>query len=128
MPEASSSHSLFSDILLPYLNGDTERSADRGGGLRGVVVLERGVGVLDLRLISLTVAGDCVAERDTESPTSNNDFHFLTGLFSNGSPISYHKKCLTDIFHQLVPIYIILDDINKPLLNKKWFTLAENVF
>ena len=49
LPEASSNHSLFSDILLPYLNGDTERSAsaDRGGGLRGVGVLERGVGVLD---------------------------------------------------------------------------------
>ena len=93
MPEASSNHSLFSDILLPYLNGDTERSAsaDRGGGLRGVGVLERGVGVLDLRLTSLTVAGDCVAERDTEPPTSNNDFHFLTGLFSNGSPIHITK-------------------------------------
>ena len=74
---------------LPYLNGETERSgsADRGGGLRGVGVLVRGVGVLDRRCRGLTVAGDCVADREAKPPTSNIDFHFLPIADSTGTPV-----------------------------------------
>ena len=54
-------------------------------------VLERGVGVLDLRCEGLIVAGDCVADREVKPPTSHIDFHFLLMLVSIGSPTLHVK-------------------------------------